>query len=56
MQSFCVEMNIQSELESLFSMVQIQKLVVSLKSSKVYLSNDIKYVGVITKENNVNLL
>ena len=42
-------MNVQSVVESLLSMEQVQKQVVSLKSSEVYLSTDAKYVGVITK-------
>ena len=46
---FSVEMNVQSVSESSFPMEQIQKQVVSLKSSEVYLFTDIKYVGVITK-------
>ena len=43
-----VEMNVQRTSESSFLMEKIQKLVVSLESSEVYLSTDIKYVGVIT--------
>ena len=42
-------MNVQLVNESLCSMEQIQKQVVSLNTSEVYLSIDIKYVGVITK-------
>ena len=41
-------MNIRSVSKSLFLTEQIQKQVVSLNSSDVYLSVDIKYVGVIT--------
>ena len=41
--------NVHSEIESLFSMEQFQKQVVSLKSSEVYLFVDIKYVDVMTK-------
>ena len=43
-------MNVESAGERSFSMEQIQKQVVPLKSSKVYLSTGIKFVGVITKE------
>ena len=48
MQFSQVKMNVQSASESLFLMEQFQKQVVSLKSSEVYLSIDIKYVGVTT--------
>ena len=50
MHSFWLEMIIQSVSESLILTEQIAQ-VVSLKSSEVYLSTDIKYVGVITKGN-----
>ena len=42
--SFSVEMNVQLVCESWFSMKQIQKQVVSLKSSELYLSINVKYV------------
>ena len=45
MWSFLVKMNVQSVSESLFSMEQIQKQVISLKSSEVYLSIDINVCG-----------
>ena len=51
MWSFWVEINVQLTSESLFLMEQIQKQVVSLKSSEVYLSIDINYAGMITKGN-----
>ena len=44
-----MEMNVRSVRESLLSMEQVQKQAESLKSLEVYLSIDIKYVGVITK-------
>ena len=44
-----MEVNEQLVSESSFLTEQIQKQVVSLKSSEMYLSIDIKYVGVITK-------
>ena len=46
--SFLVEINVKSVGESLLLTEQIQKQVVPLKSLEVYLSTDIKYVGVIT--------
>ena len=46
---FGLEMNVQSSSESLFSTEHIQKQVVPLKISEVYLSVDIKYVSVTTK-------
>ena len=48
MQTF-MEINVQSVSESLFSVEQIKNQEVSLKSSEVYLSIDIKYMGVVTK-------
>ena len=42
-------MNAQSKSESLFITQQIQKQTLSMKSSEVYHTIDIKYVGVITK-------
>ena len=48
-QSFWVEMNVQPMSESVFSMEQIQKQAILLKSSEVYLSNGIEYAGVVTK-------
>ena len=48
-QSFWVEMNVQLVSESSFLTEQIQKQVVSLKSSEAYLSTDSNYVGVMTK-------
>ena len=42
-------MDVQLASESSFSMEQVHTQVVSLKRSEVYLSIDIKYVGVITK-------
>ena len=50
MQSFQVKMNIQSVSARSLLTEQIQKQVVPLQTSEVYLSIDIKYVGVITKE------
>ena len=44
-------MNVQSVNESSFSTEQIQKQVVSLKSSEVCLSIDTEFVGVIFKGN-----
>ena len=43
-------MKVQSASERSFSMKQIQKQIVPLKSSEVYISIDIKFVGVITKD------
>ena len=43
-------MNVQSASEKSFSTEQIEKQVATLKSSKLYLSMDIKFVVVITKE------
>ena len=42
-------MNVHLVSESLFWMEQVQKLVVSLKSSEVYLPIDIRYEGAITE-------
>ena len=44
-----MEVNVQLASESLFLTEQVQKQVVSLKSSEVYLFIDIKFVGVVTK-------
>ena len=41
--------------ESLFSTEQIQKQVAPLKSSEVYFSIDIKFVGVITKKSTLKM-
>ena len=41
-------MNVQSAGEITISTEQVQKLVVSLKNSEVYLCIDVKHVGVIT--------
>ena len=48
--SLRVEMNVQSAGEITISTEQVQKLVVSLKNSEVYLSTDIKFVNVITRD------
>ena len=53
-------MNVQSATESSFLAEMIQKQIVSLYSSEVYLSVDIKYVGVInegsTRKMNIEML
>ena len=49
MQFVWAETNVQSASESSFSATQIQKQVVSSKSSEMYLSIDIRYVGAVTK-------
>ena len=43
-------MNVQLASESSFLTEQVQKQILSLDNSKVYLFTDIKYVGVITKQ------
>ena len=50
MQSLHVEMNAQSVSNSSFSMEQIQNHAVSLQSSEVYFSMNIKYAVVISTE------
>ena len=50
MQSLHVEMNAQSVSNSSFSMEQIQNQAVSLQSSEVYFSMNIKYAVVISME------
>ena len=49
-------MNVQLASESLFLTEQIQKQVVSTKSTEVDLSIDVKYVGVTTLGANANFI